>query len=135
MLECWCVIGFLFTLIFIISIIVTITYFTDRNIPGRLVVLIVITGMISVLSWSQANCINEHDYIYDVTDKQEKVIGILAEITGEDKSYIAGVVILCDEELSIAEMIMAVDGDVTPEDAEGFERIVEMRLKELDDKD
>ena len=134
MLECWCVIGFLFTLIFITSIIVTITYFTDRNIPGRIVVLIVITGMISVLSWSQVNCINKHDYTYDVTDKQKKVIEMLAEITGEEKSYIAGVVILGDEELSIAEMAMAIDGDITPEDAEGFERIVEMRLKELDNK-
>ena len=135
MLEFWCFVGTLFTITFIISIIATFTYFPDGDVPGGIVALIVIFGMISVLSWSQANCVNKHDYTYDVTDKQEKVIEMLAEITGEEKSYIAGVVILCDEELSIAEMAMAIDGDITPEDAEGFERIAEIRLKELDDKE
>ena len=134
MLEFWCFVGVLFTIAFIISIITTCICFTDGEIPGGVVALIVIFEMISILSWSQVNCINKYDYIYDVTDKQEKVIEMLAEITGEDKSYIAGVVLLCDEELSIAEMAMAIDGDITLEDAKGFERIAEMRLKELDNK-
>ena len=135
MLEFWCFAGTLFAIAFIISIVSACSCFADRDVPGGITTLIVILGMISVLCWSEVNCIVKHDYTYLATDKQEKVIEMLAEITGEEESYIAGVVILCDEELSIAEMAIAIDGDITPEDAKSFERIVEMRLKELDDKE
>lgn len=135
MLEFWCLIGAIFTIAFIVSISAACACHTDEDIPGGVAALIVIFGMVSTLCWSQVNCVIEHDYTYHVTDKQEKVIEMLAEITGEEKSYIAGVVILCDEELSIAEMAMAIDGDITPEDAKGFERIAEIRLKELDNKE
>lgn len=135
MLEFWCVVGTLFTIAFIVSIIAASYCFSDKDVPGEVVVLIVIFGIVSVLSWSQAACEEAHNYTYHTTDKQEKIIEMLSEITGEDEFYIAGVVILCDEELSIAEMVMAIDGDITPEDAESFERIVEIRLKELDNKE
>lgn len=135
MFEFWCFIGALFTIAFIIFIIAISLWYVGEGIPEKVVLPLIALGMIVVLCWSQAACAEAHNYVYSTTDRQEKIIEILAEATGEDKLYIAGVVILCDEELSIAEMLMAVDGNIAPEDAEAFEHIVEMRLKELDDKD
>ena len=93
-----------------------------------IVTLLCICCILSTIGWSMLECQEKHSYRFYATDKQEKIVEIIASITEKDELQVAGVVLLCDENLTISEMLMAIDGTLSEEGAKELEKIIKQKL-------
>ena len=119
-------IAVILTIIFVVFFLAFINSGEDEH--KGWTVFLVLLGIAATIFWF----LEAYHWDKGLSEEQIVLTKAISGVTGEDKDDIASLVLLCEGDSTIAEMLQAMDMEITEEEAKNFESIILRQLQSED---
>ena len=120
-------IAVILTIIFVIFFLAFINSGEDEH--KGWTVFLVLLGIAATVFWF----LEAYHWKRGLSEEQIILTKAISSVVGEDKDDIASLVLLCEGDSTIAEMLQAIDAEITEEEAKHFEAIILKQIEKNED--